>query len=95
MDGDVATDTLVLNRPAQRLQFRITLGGEPFTKPNLKYLGVSLADSKSKPPALAPNRRAWGKTIDVPERSQMKYPDGKGLCSPTTVSMLMGYWRES
>jgi hypothetical protein len=91
-NGDVATDTLVLTRPAERLQFRITLGGEPFTKPTLKFLAVSLNDSKSNHPALASNRRAWGKTIDVPERSQMKFPDGKVLCSPTTVSMLMCYW---
>jgi hypothetical protein len=91
-DGDVATDTLVLNRPAQRLQFRITLGGEPFSKPTLKFLGISLVDSRSKPAVLPPDQRAWGKTIDVPERSQMKYPNGKVLCSPAAVSMVMSFW---
>jgi hypothetical protein len=37
-------------------------------------------------------RRAWGKSLVVPERSQMAYPDGGAWCSPTTVSMLLGFW---
>jgi hypothetical protein len=58
-DGDVHTDTLALNRPATRLQLRVTLMGktapdpdanskvekvEAF-QPTLKFLGVSLADT--------------------------------------------------
>jgi hypothetical protein len=92
-DGDVSTDTLKLNEPCDRVQVRLTLGG--VEKPKLKFLGLSLLDSKATPGALPPNRLAWGKTIPVPERSQMAYPNGKVLCSPTTVSMIMTYWSDT
>jgi hypothetical protein len=92
--GDVSTDTLVLHRPCDRLQIRLTLGPEDNQKPKLKFLGLCLSDTKSKVPALPPNRAAWGTLIPVPERSQMAYPNGKVLCSPTTVSMLMSYWSQ-
>jgi hypothetical protein len=87
-DGDVVTDTLVLDRLCQRLQVRLTLS--PVQK--LRFLGLCLVDTKANPPVLAPNHAAWGKTLDVPERTQMAYTNGAALCSPTTVSMLMGYW---
>jgi len=61
-------------------------------EPKLKFLGLCLTDSKAAPEELSPNRLAWGRTIEVPERSQMAYPNGNELCSPTTVSMLMTYW---
>jgi hypothetical protein len=91
-DGDVATDTLKLKDPAEALQVRLTLGGDDLSKPDLKFLGLSLTDTNVSPPQLPPDRAAWGQTISVPERSQMAYPNGKVLCSPTTVSMLMTYW---
>jgi hypothetical protein len=94
-DGQVITDTLILAHSAAQLQLRLTLGGDDMLKPKLKFLGVSLLDSKASPPALPPNRNAWGRLVDVPERSQMKYPNGKVLCSPTTVSMLMSYWSQN
>jgi hypothetical protein len=89
-DGNVDTDTLLLKRPAQRVQVRLTLGGS--RKPKIKFLGLSLLDSRARPKPLPPNRAAWGKTMDVPERSQMAYENGAVLCSPTTVSMLLSYW---
>jgi hypothetical protein len=91
-DGTVATDTLLLRQPATRFQLRVTVGCKAKTEPLLKYLGVSLCDASARLLSLAPNRAAWGKTIAVPERSQMAYPNGKVLCSPTTVSMLLSYW---
>jgi len=94
-DGQVITDTLVLAHATDRLQLRLTLGGDDMLKPKVKFLGVSLLDSKASPPALLPNRNAWGRLVEVPERSQMKYPNGKVLCSPTTVSMLMSYWSQT
>jgi hypothetical protein len=89
-DGDVSADTLSLKQLCDRVQIRLTLGGSP--QPKLKLLGLSLLDSKAAPPSLPPNQAAWGMTIPVPERSQMAYPNGKVLCSPTTVSMIMTYW---
>jgi hypothetical protein len=90
-DADVSTDTLLLRRPAMRIQLRLTLGGTS-AKPTLKFLGISLADTTASPPALPACHAAWGKVIAVPERTQMIYPNGKTLCSPTTVSMLLGFW---
>jgi hypothetical protein len=60
--------------------------------PSLRFLGISLADTKAELTNLPPNQAAWGKAIPVPERSQMAYPNGAVLCSPTTVSMLMTFW---
>ena len=93
-DGDVSTDTLILRRPTNRLQVRLTLGGAGFEKLALKFLGISLTDTKAELAPLPPNRAAWGRLIPVPEHSQMAYPNGKVLCSPTTVSMLMTYWSQ-
>jgi hypothetical protein len=87
-DGDVKTDTLLLKDPCDTVQIRLTCCGYP----QLKLIGLSFIDSTVSPPVLTPNRAAWGKTIPVPERSQMAYPNGGGLCSPTTVSMIMSYW---
>ncbi|MGA2657872.1 MAG: C39 family peptidase [Verrucomicrobiota bacterium] len=91
-DGVVATDTLILKEPCGRFQVRLTLGGDDRRPAGLKFLGLSLTDSKAAPPALPSNRAAWGKTIPVPERSQMAYSNGVVLCSPATVSMIMSFW---
>lgn len=93
-DGNVDTDTLILDQPAVRFQLRLTLGGVAKEKPKLKFLSVSLLDSKAARTPLPPNQKAWGKTIDVPERSQMAYENGGVLCSPTTVSMLLAHWSQ-
>jgi hypothetical protein len=92
-DGDVSTDTLTVKEPCDRVQIRLTLGGRE--KPKLKFLGLCVLDSKATPAPLPPNQAAWGRTIPVPERSQMAYPNGKVLCSPTTVSMMMTYWSKT
>jgi hypothetical protein len=94
-DGDVDTDTLALHWPADRLQVRLTIAGAPLPQPPVKFLGISLADTSVSFEPLPPLRRAWGKLILVPERTQMIYPGGNVLCSPTTVSMLLGYWAQT
>jgi len=92
-NGGVSTDILKLKRPANRLQVRVTISTHP--NPSLKFLGISLADSSASAPELTPNRTAWGMTLPVPERSQMSYPNGKVLCSPTSLSMLLAYWAQT
>lgn len=90
-DGEVQTDTLVLTRPATNLQLRVTLrGGPPW--PELKFLGVSLLDNRAHPAPLPPVPDALGIALPVPERSQLHYPGGDAWCSPTVVSMLLGFW---
>jgi len=92
--GDVATDTLALRRPADRVQVRVTIGSDDVRKPVLRFLGLSLIDSHAETSPLPPNRLAWDRVLPVPERSQMSYPNGSVLCSPTTVSMILSYWAD-
>ena len=95
-DADVSTDTLLLRRPAKDLQVRLTISKPgKSSKKTLRFLGISLADSNATPAPLPPCQEAWGKTVPVPERTQMIYPNGSALCSPTTVSMILGYWAKT
>ncbi|MDR3458318.1 MAG: C39 family peptidase [Verrucomicrobiae bacterium] len=91
-DGDVRADTLSLTSPARAVQIRLTLGGTNGALPALKFLGISLCNTKLKPPVLPPNRAAWGRLIPTPERSQQSYPGGNGWCSPTSLSMALARW---
>ncbi len=93
-EGRVDTDILTLKQPAEGIQLRVTTFTSGTRKPRLKFLGLSLLDSKSAPGGLPPNPAAWGRIINVPERSQMTYENGSVLCSPTTVSMLLAYWSQ-
>ena len=93
-DGNVLTDTLVLNQTADGLQVRVTLQNQSRRKPRLKFLGLSLLNTNETFNTLPPNRAAWDRMIPVPERSQMAYENGDKLCSPTTVSMLLAYWSQ-
>lgn len=91
-DGDVDADTLVLKRPAQAVQLRLTLGGTNGARPALKFLGLSFYNSRAAAEPLPANRAAWGKVIPVVERSQQSYAGGNGWCSPTSLSMVLAYW---
>jgi hypothetical protein len=91
-DGDVDTDTLKLKQRAERFQLRLTCQPAPKGGVKLRNIGICVTDSSWRGTALTPNRAAWGTKLEVPERSQMVYPDGGVLCSPTTISMLLGYW---
>lgn len=93
-DGDVQTDTLVLERPAARLQLRITLHGTAEAQPTLSFLGVSLTDSRCQPEPREPNRAVWGQELVVPGRPQTGYPGASGWCSPTSVTMTLAFWAE-
>ncbi len=92
-DGRVSTDTLILNQLCERMQLRITLGStENKVEPKLKFLGLSFLNSKAPTVLLPPNKKAWGKTIETPERSQNSYPEEEGWCSPTSLAMVMMRW---
>ncbi len=95
-NGDVQTDTLVLNKPATSLQLRVTLEGKAGTElPKLKFLGVCLADTHTPLTPLEPNHAVWGKEIVVPGKTQLGYPGGSGWCSPTSTSMTLAFWAKS
>ena len=91
-DGNVDTDTLILNHPADAAQIRVTLGGTNGALPSLKFLGLSFANSKIPVAMREPNRAAWGKIIPTPEHSQHGAWTNKGWCSPTSLSMALSRW---
>jgi Peptidase_C39 like family len=94
-DGTVSIDTLMLKRHGGKVQIRLTLGSMVAKqRPAIKFLGLSFCDSQAQPPPREPNRAAWGKIIDVPERRQAEYEGGGGWCSPTSLSMVMAYWSD-
>jgi hypothetical protein len=91
-EGTVDTDTLILNQPADGAMIRVTLGGTNDAMPRLKFLGVDFSNTKVPSARRAPNRAAWGKIIATPEHSQHGYPNEKGWCSPTSLSMVLSRW---
>jgi hypothetical protein len=93
-DGNVDTDTLILTQPAYAARIRVTLGGTNDALPELKFLGLSFSNTKISPVTRPPNRAAWGKIISTPERSQHGYPNEKGWCSPTSLSMALARWAD-
>jgi hypothetical protein len=92
--GSVDTDTLILKQPWPALQVRVTLGGLKRHQPKLRFLALNTINTETSPAPLEPYREAWGRTLPVPEKSQMLYENGGVLCSPTTVSMLLNYWAQ-
>jgi len=94
-DGNVLTDTLVLRQPTDRMQLRVTLlpsaGG---VWPKLKLVGLSFLNRNAPVVSRPPLKSAWGKSLAVPERSQLSYAGGREWCSPTSVSMVMAYWSQ-
>jgi hypothetical protein len=94
-NGDVSTDTLMLKNPSRQFEMRLTVGPVAGWQKKLKRLTLCLSDTRTISEVKPPNRNAWGKLIEVPEKSQMAYPNGNVLCSPTTVSMLLNWWAGS
>ena len=92
-DGLVKMDTLVLSNVTRKVQLRITAGGAGGQR-MLRFLGLSFCNSTVAATVLTPNRAAWGKVLEVPERRQGEYEGGGGWCSPTSLSMDLAYWSE-
>jgi len=100
-DGFVAVDTLVLNGkkapPATGFQLKVRLfqADRGSAVPTVHAMSVATSTTASKPSTLVPGSPTlWNTLLDVPECSQMVYPDGGEVwCSPTSVSMVLGYWQ--
>ena len=93
-DGQVLTDTLRLAKPGGEVELRAYMETmEGARDPTLTLVTLSFA-STAFTPSEEPDKDAWGKIIDVYQRSQMTYPGGEVLCSPTTVSMLIRHWSD-
>jgi uncharacterized protein YvpB len=87
-DG-VETDTLVLKAPAKSIRFRFT--PEPGTAVTLAAV-TTWTKGEKNPLSLKPSP-AWGRTIDVPQRSQgTSEEDPAKVCSPTSLSMILQFY---
>ena len=95
-DGTVLTDTLRVGQAGGKVQLRLTgraTGSGPMPKLNRMFLSFSNPEELAKEESLPSGRpEAWGEIIDPPRLAQGDYPGGKGLCSPTSVAMVLHYW---
>jgi hypothetical protein len=96
-DGFVAVDTLVLTnkkQAANEFQVKLRLFSANSALPSVHSLSVAFSTTPAKPGTLAAGNPAlWNRLLDVPECSQMVYQDGGEVwCSPTSTSMVLGYW---
>lgn len=90
-DGTVNTDMLTLPYRSTAFQYRAAVqAGQQVT-----LLSFNTSDSalRLQEQGRAGQVQAWNKTLSVPGLSQMIYPGGGEVwCSPTSVSMLLGFW---
>ena len=95
-DGQVLTDTLRLNAPADALQLRLRLHGTPDALPVVRNAAIAYSTAPTAPPDVSTGDRSlWRGPLPVPACSQMVYPDGgRAWCSPTSTSMVLSYWRQ-
>jgi hypothetical protein len=93
--GRVLTDTLRLANPGDRVDVRLTLKAKDVVSeaPSLKLLTLNFSDTRNTKVADSwPRSEHWGTVVDVPQRAQGNYPNGKVLCSATSTSMLLWHW---
>ncbi len=97
-DAEIYTDLLVLkDEPtgSRAYQVKIRLfSTTPEISASIRRMTVTLSTVPEKPTVLQPGDPSkWGTEIALPECSQMVYPDGGEVwCSPTSLSMVLGYW---
>jgi hypothetical protein len=91
-DGEVLTDVLRLAAYAQGYQAEVLLFSlHPDVLPIVRSFSVVTSTREGSSPWRA-ERAAWGRVLEVPQRSQMVYPDGgEAWCSPTAVSMVLAH----
>lgn len=92
-DAEIATDVLRLSARARAAQVEMalfTLSAD--TLPLLTSVSLSLSGADAPHRGFRADRAAWGRTLEVPPRSQMVHPGGGDVwCSPTAVSMVLAY----
>jgi len=96
-DGYVAADTFVSSNKKEttsKFQLKLRLfSADGVATPSLRNASVAYSTEKPKTAGVsAGNPALWNTLINVPECSQMVYPDGGSVwCSPTSTSMVLGY----
>jgi hypothetical protein len=97
-DGYVAVDTLVLAKKTtpNAFQLKLRLFSTAGAIPSVRNVSLAYSTTIKKSSTLpAGDPRLWNKLLNVPECSQMVYPDGGEVwCSPTSTSMVLGYWKQ-
>jgi len=97
----VAVDTLILYKKMPeadkyRLKFRLFQATGSNNVPTIRNISVSYSgNAPEKAGALEPGSATnWNTLLAVPECSQDEYPGegGEVWCSPTSTSMVLGYW---
>src|SRR5688572_21592218 len=97
-DGFVAVDTFVSsNKKESTNTFQLKLrlfSADGVSTPTVQNASVAFSTSAPKRASvLNGNPAYWNTLIDIPECSQMVYPDGGEVwCSPTSTSMVLAYW---
>ena len=96
-DGFVAVDTFVSSNKketANKFQLKLRLfRADGISTPSVQNASVAYStEVPKKASASAGNPAKWNTSINVPECSQMVYPDGGEVwCSPTSTSMVLTY----
>jgi hypothetical protein len=96
-DGFVATDTFVSSAKkatTNKFQLKIRLfSADGIATASVQNASVAYSTEAPKSASVsAGNPALWNTLIDVPECSQMVYPDGGEVwCSPTSTSMVLAY----
>lgn len=97
-DGTVYTDTFVsLSKKGTTNTFQLKLrlfSADGTAVASVRNASVAYSlNAPSSATASAGTPASWNTLINVPECSQMVYPDGGEVwCSPTSTSMVLGYW---
>lgn len=96
-DGFVAVDTFVSSNKKQitnKFQLKLRLfSADGVSAPSVQNASVAYSTSAPKNASVSSgNPASWNTLINVPECSQMVYPDGGEVwCSPTSTSMVLAY----
>lgn len=97
-NGTVAVDTLALSAAtggADAFQLKLRLfSADAAALPAFSAVSLAYSSAAGAGMALQPGDPAlWNRLLDVPQYSQMIYPDGGNVwCSPTSVAMALAYW---
>lgn len=96
-DGSVADDTFVsLNKEEMTNTFQLKIrlfSADGISIPSVRNASVAYSTAAPKAAGIsAGNPALWNTLLDVPQYSQMIYPNGGNVwCSPTSTSMVLAY----